>query len=141
MFCFRGGQEIGKEVSARTLVIQKKDTCKPEGQWNETADVMLNNIKESAHPVFRGISALNRGVLKRKGGRCTPRSSSELVWDVAQLISGQIHVNREKSVAKKNDQLSQRLKPQEVDFLVQTQRRNDEAAGNRLRICLQNLKN
>ena len=38
----------------------------------------------------------------------------------------------EKSVAKENDQISQRLELQEVDSLVQTPRRNVEAAANRL---------
>ena len=46
----------------------------------------------------------------------------------------------EKSVAKANDQLSQKLEPQEVDSLVQTLRRNDQAAGNRFRIYLQRFE-
>ena len=37
-------------------------TYKPEGQWNEIADVMVEKSKESGHPIFRGISALNRGM-------------------------------------------------------------------------------
>ena len=67
---------------------------------------MVEDFKETGHPIFRGISALNRGVLKRRGWRCTVnpfhfgisecrafvshgslsksvmylRSSSELVW-------------------------------------------------------------
>ena len=39
---------------------------KPEGEGNEVADLVVDNIKESGHPTFRGISALNRGILKRK---------------------------------------------------------------------------
>ena len=42
-----------------------------KGSGNFTADVMLENFNETGHPTFQGISALNRGVLKRKGGRCT----------------------------------------------------------------------
>ena len=79
---------------------------KPEGKWNTTAENMVEDFKETGHPIFRGISALNRGVLKRRGWRCTVnpllcgisecrafvshdslskpvmylRSSSELVW-------------------------------------------------------------
>ena len=53
--------------------------------------------------------------------------------DFAQLIPGQTHVTMEESVAKENDQLHQKLEPREVDSLVQTPRRNDEAAGKRLR--------
>ena len=46
----------------------------------------------------------------------------------------------EKSVAKAHKQLNQILERQEVDPLVQTPRRTDEAAGNRLRICLQRFE-
>ena len=46
----------------------------------------------------------------------------------------------EKSVSKAHDQLSQNLEPQEVDSLVQTPGRNDQAAGNLLRIHLQRFQ-
>ena len=52
-------------------------TYKPEEHWNETADIMFENFKESEHPILRGISALNRGVLKRKGGKCTIQFTAE----------------------------------------------------------------
>ena len=42
-----------------------------------TADVMVENVKESGHPKVRGIGALNRGFLKRKGGRCTTNFNAE----------------------------------------------------------------
>ena len=48
----------------RTLTNQKDS-----GKF--AADVMLENFKDSGHPTFQGISALNRGVLEREGGRCT----------------------------------------------------------------------
>ena len=44
-------------------------THKSEGKWNSIAAEMVEHFKESGHPFFRGISALNRGVRKRKGGR------------------------------------------------------------------------
>ena len=47
----------------------------------------------------------------------------------------------EKSVAKENEQRLQKPEPQEVDSIVQTPRRNDEAVGNRLSVSLQILKN
>ena len=53
---------------------------------------------------------------------------------LAQLIPGQSHLRMEKSVAKVNDQLSQKLEPQGVDTLAQTPRTNVQAAGDRLRI-------
>ena len=44
---------------------------KPEGQWTRTADVMVSNFEDSGHPAFRATSALDRGFLKKKGGKCT----------------------------------------------------------------------
>ena len=38
----------------------------PEGKWDDEANQMIEDFKESVHPIFRGISALNRGFLKRK---------------------------------------------------------------------------
>ena len=46
----------------------------------------------------------------------------------------------EKFVAKVNDEISQKLEPQEVVSLVQTPRKNDEAAGLRLRVYLQQFE-
>ena len=48
-------------------------------------------------------------------------------------IPGQTLVIIEKSVSRANQQLNQKLEPQAVNSLVQTPRRNDGAAGNRLR--------
>ena len=131
----------------------------------EPEDHKRENLRETGHPVFRGVSALNRGVLKRKGGICTSHftaesSNTELLFrtihsanqlsvhgavaswceDVAQRIPVQTHHFMEKSVAKENEQLFQKLEPPEVDSLVQTPRRNDEAVGNRLRMYLQNFE-
>ena len=41
-------------------------TCKPEGKWNTIAENMVEDFKETGHPVFRGISALNRGTEKKR---------------------------------------------------------------------------
>ena len=40
---------------------------KPNGEWDDVADIMMINFSESGHPVFRGSSAFERGVLKSKG--------------------------------------------------------------------------
>ena len=133
-------------------------------EWNVTAGVTVENFSESGDPIFGGISALSRGFLKRKGGRCpihfnAESSCTELLFrtihsanqlrkygaaaswceDLAQLIPGQTHVFKETSVAKANGQLTQKLEAQDGDSVVQTPRRNDEAAGNRLRMYLQNF--
>ena len=79
------------------------------------ADVMMEIFKEIRHPIFQGISALNRAMLKRKVGRCTihftaessntellfshdslsksaqySRSSGELVWRIGSTDSWSI---------------------------------------------------
>ena len=140
-------------------------TYKPEGKWNEVADLLVNNFKESGHPIFPGISALNRGILKREGRKCTIHFTAEssnteplfrtirpanqlsvygavASWceERAHTIPGQTHMIMEKSVAKDNNQLSQKLEPQEVDSLVQSPRRNGGAAGHRLRVSLRQLE-
>ena len=43
----------------------------PEEQWDSTATQMVERFKETNHPVFKSISALSRGTLKRQGGRDT----------------------------------------------------------------------
>ena len=42
-------------------------TYKPNGLWNN-AEMMMINLGESGHSVFRGTSASARGFLKSKGG-------------------------------------------------------------------------
>ena len=60
--------------------------------------------------------------------------------DLAQQIPGQTHMVMEKSLSKASKQLNQKLEPQEVNSLVQTPRRNDGAAGNRLRDYVQQFE-
>ena len=61
------------------------------------------------------------------------RNSSELVCRVDSADTWSNALEHGESVAKVNDQSSQKLEPQEVDSSVQTPRRNDHAAGDRLR--------
>ena len=122
----------------------------PEGKWDSIATGMVRHFTETGHPVFKGTSALNRGILKRKGGRDTihfdaDSSNTGLLFrtihsanqlringavsswceEVAQWIPGQNELTVEKSVAKENEQLLTNVKPQEVNSLVQTPRSND----------------
>ena len=39
---------------------------KPDGSWNRTAEKMLQNFKDSGHPIFRCTSPLERGELRSK---------------------------------------------------------------------------
>ena len=41
---------------------------KPHGSWNRTAGKMLQNFKDSGHPIFRCTSPLERGQARSKGG-------------------------------------------------------------------------
>ena len=38
---------------------------------------MVANFEDSGHPVFRASSALDRGSLKKKGGKCTIHISAD----------------------------------------------------------------
>ena len=42
--------------------------CKPQGEWDRVAELMMLKFGESKHPVFKSTSPLFRGVLKSKGG-------------------------------------------------------------------------
>ena len=125
---------------------------------------MVERFIETGHPVFKGISALSRGILKRKGGRCTihfnaDSSNTELLFrtihSANQLsIYGAVSSwcgefgqrpnekdpTAEKFAAKENEQLLKNVKPQEVNSLVQTPRNDNRASGNRLRESLQRFE-
>ena len=114
-------------------------------------------------PVFKGISVFTRGILRRKGGRCTfhiaDSSNTELlsrtvhsanhrsvsteqyqagVKKVPQWIPNQKRVDRgEVRSQRKRTATQKNVKPQEVNSLVQTPRSGNEASGNRLREQLQ----
>ena len=47
------------------------DSHDQEGQWSCTANKMVQRFKEIGHLVFNSISALSRGILKQRKGRCT----------------------------------------------------------------------
>ena len=42
------------------------DTFKPGREWDRVAELMMNDLRESGHPIFRATSALDRGHLKSK---------------------------------------------------------------------------
>ena len=74
------------KTRARTFVVpwpgsEKKchgtHVYKPNGEWDEVAEIVMKNFSESGHPDFRGSSAFDRGDLKSKGkGRSTVHSNS-----------------------------------------------------------------
>ena len=115
---------------------------KPEGKWENEADQMIKDFAESGHPIFRGTGALNRGILKRKGGRNTIHSSAkagniEFFYfaqftrqissvsteqsrmecdEIAEQMLGQTSLGMGKSISKVNEQLTKHLVPRSWFF-------------------------
>ena len=48
------------------------DTVKLGAEWDRVAELMLSNLRESRHTIFRATSALDRGQLKSKGSGTLP---------------------------------------------------------------------
>ena len=140
-------------------------TYKPDGKSDSISTEMVGHFTETGHPVFKGISALSRGILKWKGGRCTihfnaDSSNTELLFrtihsanqlsiygavsrwceEFAQWTPNQKESFVEILVAKEKEQLLKNVKPQELNSLVHTPRSENRASGNRLRECLQRFE-
>ena len=131
-----------------------KDTC------DSSATQMVERFNETGHPVFKSISALSRGIQKRKNGRDTihfiaDSSNTELLFRTihpANQLSiygavsswceefGQKPNEKEPTSEKENEQQLKNVKPQEVRSLVQTPRSDNPASGNRLRECPQRFE-
>ena len=41
----------------------------PEGNWHDTANMMVEKFEESGQPVFKGVSPLARGILRKKNNK------------------------------------------------------------------------
>ena len=116
---------------------------KLEGQWNSTADVMVAYFQDSGHTFFRTSSAMDRGFLKKKGGRCTihfsaDSSNADLLFPTINAAN-QLRIHR--PIADWCDALTQsiipkfcqKLDPGEGNTLVRTLETNVQAARSRLR--------
>ena len=70
-------KELLKEASTRTLDFSGFIFGKRwyggsyDGQWDRTVNKMVQQLKESCHPIFTATSALTRGTLKQRKGKCT----------------------------------------------------------------------
>ena len=69
-------QELREEILTRTLDfsgtrVGMRWYGAQGGQWDSTAKEIVQRFKETSHPVFKSISALSRGILKKKGGDTT----------------------------------------------------------------------
>ena len=49
----------------------------PEGKWDLRASRMVNDFENLGHPVFKGISPLDRWILKKKKGKDTIHFNGE----------------------------------------------------------------
>ena len=74
---------------------QKEKWCgthvyKPNGEWDDVADIMMINVSESGHPVFRGSNAFETGDLQSKGkGKLSLHfnGSDEIVEVILRTVS------------------------------------------------------
>ena len=112
----------------------------PEGKWDSIATELVGHLKETVHPVFKSISALSCGILKRKGGRDTIhinadssnrtlvshnllsksgqylRSSYKVVWRVRSSDSGSKRANFGKVRSKRERAATEKCKAARSEF-------------------------
>ena len=125
-------------------------TCKREGHWSRSAEMMMLNFKESGHPVFRPTRALDRGSLRKKGGQLSihfsgDSTNAELLFrtlnsanqlsvygavaewcgELAQQISAHASSRIGKPIAHVNEQLDFQVAPEDVTF----RHRDTDCAG------------
>ena len=106
-----------------------------EGKWDAIATKTVGHFKETGHPVFKGISALSRGILKRKTEipytsmrmlrtqnsffahftqQISSVSTKQYQAGVKKSLNGfriKKELTLEKSVAKENEQLLKNVMP------------------------------
>ena len=68
-----------------------------EGKWDATATQMVERFKDTRHPVFKSISALSRGILKKKNNRDTihfnaDASNTELLFRIIHSVKQRPHL-------------------------------------------------
>ena len=65
--------------------------CTLEGKWDSTAARMVERFKDTGHPLFKSISALSRGILKKRNNRDTihfnaDASNTELLFRIIHSV-------------------------------------------------------
>ena len=53
--------------------------CTFGGKWDSTANQMVEGFKDTGHPAFKSISALSRGILKKRRMAETPYTSARML--------------------------------------------------------------
>ena len=79
-FKFRNSQELREEILAGALAFlglvsekqwYENQSYPREGKWQATVGQMVDRFEESGHPVFKSVSPLARGILRRKNNKET----------------------------------------------------------------------
>ena len=130
-----------------------------EGKWQATPDQMVERFEGSGQPVFKSVSPLARGILRRKNNKeaihfIADAANTELLYrtlhsPIQLSIHGAVASWCEKFCLKldeklpktKNDIILKDVQPKEVNSLVKALRNKEPAPGNRLREVQQNLEN
>ena len=71
-------------------------SCTRERKWDSTAKQVVKRFKQTGHPVFKSISALSRGILKRKKDRDTMHFNADA--SNAELFFRTIHSANQLSI-------------------------------------------
>ena len=125
---------------------------------------MVQRFKEIGHPVFKSISALSRGILKRQMEE-KPYTSIRMLrtqnfYSQPFTQQNQLSIHgavsnwceefgrtpcekedvSDKFASKEYEEILKMLNPQEVNSLVRTPRNGSPASGNGLRESLQNFE-
>ena len=130
----------------------------PEGKWQDTGNMMVEQFEESGHPVFRGVSPLAR-ILRKKNNKETIHFNADALN--TELLYRTIHSANQLSVygavarwcedfgmmsdethpKTKKDKILKEVQPKEVISWVKAPRNAQPAAGNSLREVPTELRN
>ena len=103
----------------------------PDGKWDFTATQRMKRFEESGHPVFKSISALSSGILKRNKRDTSMRMQRTQNSDFTQLRNNgavacgcqdsslKPDETSEKLTKTENDQILKEVGPHDVKMLVQ----------------------
>ena len=124
-------------------------TYAQKGEWDSTADNMVQQFKETGHLVFKGISGLSRGILKQKEGQSTIHfngaTNTELLFQTIHSVNqlsiygavanwchqfGLTEEGKGRAYFSVDNKMLTSLQPKEVQLLVSLP---TMAPGNRMR--------
>ena len=94
----RNSRKDSRKDIGRSSVLERKRSgmelflYTPEGKWDSTVAQMVERFKDTGHPEFKSISALSRGILKKKNNRDTihinaDASKTELLFRIIHSVN------------------------------------------------------